>query len=434
MTKAAEPAEKEPLLYLKQVRIQQHAPILNAKVDFKPGLNIIIGPNGAGKTRFVILAGQSARTDIFPTEDSLNCELLFNYQQDIEVSFNTNDVVGGTPFNPHLNAIGLMNVREGRFVYPEFRYGGKLYSDKNCFTLSSAFPTFGIDHRRHAVITAEYGSPLRHMPLADDAVSLIFSPHKSMRLESEVSNETLDSVTRTLLTGAILMHLRKAYDARGWHQPEVKSRHIFPADEARELINRVAEQHLGALQPYLATYSAIEDIRLESYFQVYENTATQETIVKGLVLSYCIDGNWLPLSALSDGTKRLLYLITQLVSPAAQPGPNPLAPFTLFEPSKIIFLEEPELGIHPSQLHKLLSLIREVSREHQVIMTTHSPQVLDMLSEKELDRITICELDPKKGTQFHKLSATKKKQARAYMREELHLSDFWLHSDLENEA
>ena len=137
------------------------------------------------------------------------------------------------------------------------------------------------------------------------------------------------------------------------------------------------------------------------------------------MLSYCIDGNWLPLSALSDGTKRLLYLITQLTAAAAKPGQTPLAPFTLFEPSKIIFLEEPELGIHPSQLHKLLSLIREVSREHQVIMTTHSPQVLDMLSEKELDRITICALDPKKGTQFHKLSAAKKRQARAYMRDKL---------------
>ena len=241
-------------------------------------------------------------------------------------------------------------------------------------------------------------------------------------------------MNQTLLVEAIFTHLKEAYDFRGWHQFEVQPRHIFPADEARDIINQVAEQHLGAFQPYLAAHSAIENIRLESYFQVYENTATQETIVKGLVLSYCIDGNWLPLSALSDGTKRLLYLITQLTAAAAKPGQTPLAPFTLFEPSKIIFLEEPELGIHPSQLHKLLSLIREVSREHLVIMTTHSPQVLDMLSEKELDRITICALDPKKGTQFHKLSAAKKRQARAYMREELHLSNFWRYSYLENEA
>ena len=67
-------------------------------------------------------------------------------------------------------------------------------------------------------------------------------------------------------------------------------------------------------------------------------------------------------------------------------------------------------------------------------MTTHSPQVLDMLSEKELDRITICTLDPKKGTQFRKLSREKQAQARRYMKEELHLSDYWRYSYLEDEA
>lgn len=98
---------------------------------------------------------------------------------------------------------------------------------------------------------------------------------------------------------------------------------------------------------------------------------------------------------------------------------------------KIIFLEEPELGIHPKQLTKLLNLIREVSKEHQVIMTTHSPQVLDMLTEKELDRITVCTLDPKKGTQFHKLSRAKQAQTRTYMREVGFLSDYWRYSFLE---
>ncbi len=434
MTKAAKPAEKEPLLYLKQVRIRNHAPIFDAKVDFKPGLNIIIGPNGAGKTRFISLAGQSALIDALPTEDSLNCELLFGYNNDVEVHFHDEIPVEGALSSAYLASAKGVDIRVGRFVKPKVRFKGQAQWDDRCSSLSIPFETLGINTRKHVVITAQYGSPLQHLPLADDAASLLFSPSKGMLLDSEMPNKALDLVMGSLLTAAILIHLIQAYRNREWHQPEVKPRHIFPADEARELINRVAKQHLDALQPYLATYSAIEDVRLESYFQVYDNTATQETIVKGLVLSYCIDGNWLPLSALSDGTKRLLYLITQLVSPAAQPGPTPLAPFTLFEPSKIIFLEEPELGIHPSQLHKLLSLIREVSREHQVIMTTHSPQVLDMLSEKELDRITICELDPKRGTQFHKLSAAKKKQARTYMREELHLSDFWLHSNLENEA
>lgn len=99
--------------------------------------------------------------------------------------------------------------------------------------------------------------------------------------------------------------------------------------------------------------------------------------------------------------------------------------------AKIIFLEEPELGIHPHQLHRLLSLIREVSSKSQIIMTTHAPQVLDMLGANELDRITVCSLDPEKGTQFHKLTEEKQEQARVYMQEVGFLSDYWRYSYLE---
>ena len=111
-------------------------------------------------------------------------------------------------------------------------------------------------------------------------------------------------------------------------------------------------------------------------------------------------------------------------------GILPTAPVFSISP-KIILVEEPELGIHPHQFHQLLGLIREVSREHQVIMTTHATQTLDMLSKNELDRITICELDPKKGTQFRKLSAKRKAKAKAYMQHDSYLSDFWRFSNLE---
>ena len=106
--------------------------------------------------------------------------------------------------------------------------------------------------------------------------------------------------------------------------------------------------------------------------------------------------------------------------------------FQLRDFNKIILLEEPELGIHPQQLQLLLQLIREVSRKHQVILTTHSPQTLDMLSGQELDRITICEYVPGEGTQMRKLSAAKKAKAKAYLRDQGFLSEFWRFSNLED--
>ena len=101
------------------------------------------------------------------------------------------------------------------------------------------------------------------------------------------------------------------------------------------------------------------------------------------------------------------------------------------EIDKIFLLEEPELGIHPDQLHKLLLFLREQSEKRQIIITTHSPQVLDMLNENELDRITICELDEKKGTQFRNLKKAQIATAKKYMKEVGFLSDYWRYGSLE---
>ena len=203
-------------------------------------------------------------------------------------------------------------------------------------------------------------------------------------------------------------------------------------EEVKQLIKQVINVYLTRFNDYLSLYSPILAVRCSELFQVYRNTVQEELIVKGVVLEYQIGEDWLPFSALSDGTKRLFYILTEILSPTSVTFDRDSGAIKVFDRSKIILLEEPELGIHPDQLQKLLTLIREVSDKHQVIMTTHSPQVLDMLRKDELDRITICELDPKKGTQFRKLSAATKAKAKAYMRDDSYLSDFWRFSTLES--
>ena len=51
-TPPAAPAAAQPY-YLQRAHIKDFLSIRDAKVDFKPGLNIIIGANGSGKTNFV---------------------------------------------------------------------------------------------------------------------------------------------------------------------------------------------------------------------------------------------------------------------------------------------------------------------------------------------------------------------------------------------
>jgi predicted ATPase len=66
--------------------------------------------------------------------------------------------------------------------------------------------------------------------------------------------------------------------------------------------------------------------------------------------------------SMSDGTLRSLGLIMAVFQ-----KPNP----------SVLVIEEPEATIHPGALGAILDLIRRASKTMQVIVTTHSPELLD---------------------------------------------------------
>lgn len=64
----------------------------------------------------------------------------------------------------------------------------------------------------------------------------------------------------------------------------------------------------------------------------------------------------------SDGTIRLVALLAALYQPI---------------PPSLIVLEEPEMGLHPGMLGALAEIIIEASDRMQVLVTTHSPDLMD---------------------------------------------------------
>lgn len=69
---------------------------------------------------------------------------------------------------------------------------------------------------------------------------------------------------------------------------------------------------------------------------------------------------------LSDGTLRFLFLLTVLASP---------------NPAPVIAIDEPETGLHPSMLPIVAEYAVQASSKAQVILTTHSPQLLDAFTD-----------------------------------------------------
>jgi predicted ATPase len=74
-----------------------------------------------------------------------------------------------------------------------------------------------------------------------------------------------------------------------------------------------------------------------------------------------------PAINMSDGTLRALAVLTSL--------------FQFGEPeratARLIGIEEPETALHPAAAGLLLDCLREGARERQVVITTHSPDLLD---------------------------------------------------------
>jgi len=76
---------------------------------------------------------------------------------------------------------------------------------------------------------------------------------------------------------------------------------------------------------------------------------------------------------LSDGMLRFLLLCTALLNPIA-PG--------------FIAVDEPETGLHPKLLPIVADVIRSASQRTQVLVTTHSPQLLNSFSLEDIAVMT----------------------------------------------
>jgi len=96
----------------------------------------------------------------------------------------------------------------------------------------------------------------------------------------------------------------------------------------------------------------------------------------GSLQLYLIEGNRsVPAHRLSDGTLRYLCLLAILLD--ASPAP-------------LIVIEEPELGLHPDVLPTLRDLMVAASERTQLIVTTHSTQLVDAMTDYA-DSVLVCD-------------------------------------------
>ena len=113
---------------------------------------------------------------------------------------------------------------------------------------------------------------------------------------------------------------------------------------------------------------------------------------KGLYFKFVGDGQPVPASQVSDGLLLVLAYLAILYLP---------------EPPRVLLIEEPENGIHPKRLQDVLTILRDLVKEQshtQVILTTHSPYVVDLFEPNE---VTLCRKEDDGSISTHRLSDSK---------------------------
>lgn len=92
-----------------------------------------------------------------------------------------------------------------------------------------------------------------------------------------------------------------------------------------------------------------------------------------------------PVASMSDGTVRALGILVALFQSGNGAGPR----------VPLVGIEEPEIALHPAAAGLLLDCIREASQTTQVIVTSHSP---DLLDDEKLDAGSILAVNAAGGS------------------------------------
>ncbi|MEX6687105.1 ATP-binding protein [Danxiaibacter flavus] len=352
--------------YITHVNLSGYKSIQNLECDFEDGLNIIIGDNGSGKSNFFEFLHFCFTGEV---------NRLYNFSAGVEL----NGKPGLIEWNNTLKVF-----EEGHELY------GLPYTDVPNFPLRYEFVQFNMPHELSV--------------LADELV-INFDLNKS-----KIASGAIKPIAPLFATHFVRIVNRILRNTRS-----------ITDDLLLEQLNTAFNIDYATFKESVGAYTPVEDIRISNALRI-SKVSSDVVEIRNLLFEYKINGSWFSWNGLSDGTKRMIYLIGVLCG--YNSADQSIAP-------KVVFIEEPEIGIHPHQLHLILNFLRERSKNQQIFISTHSPQVLDILNADELNKIIIAEITAKDGTKFRHLSEAEMNKAQLYFKDEGLLSEYWRFSDLQ---
>ena len=406
--------DNEKKLHLSKAHLTGFKSIKDLEFELKPGLNILIGKNGSGKSNLLeFLNGvlDAFYSRIGPNYRSADITILgsgnvaFHYstkKHQLRLS-DPNDVMIDQLYQHKLSVddVVIYNDFDESLSSPTFEYKGKKYRIGTRFF--TALPKLGYGYFMPLYI--KFNMPQYLLGFTAPGRIYIMND-KSMDWEIHLHGFLHHAVY--LLNDSIAEYY---FDLQEDHSDEIAWKMVSEKLSAESIMRGIKLEE--DVRDNLALYTPIKDYRISDNINVTSDESS--LTINNIFVEYLVNGQWLPWSHLSDGTRRMFYIISEVT----------------VKHSGLILIEEPELGIHPHQFHLIMKFLEEQARHKQIIISTHSPKTLDVLGQDELDQIMIAEYDKAKGTQIKRMTELQKEKAKGYMRDVGFLSDYWLMSDLE---
>jgi predicted ATPase len=322
--------------FVTRVQLRNYRSIAGCDVRLEP-FTILVGPNGSGKSNFLDalrLTSESLRTSLDHAlrERSGVAEVLRKSSGHpnhfgVRLDFHLDGSPGYFVFEVAARTAGAYEIQ-----HEACAWGGARYEVKVGNVVHPPGPVSPpASHDRLYLVNAA-GLP-QFRPVFDSLSTMGFyniSPAKIRALQAPDQGDLLDREGTNL--ASVLERLGKA-------SPTVKTR---------------IEEYLARVVPGIEGFDPSRVGHMETIEFRQRVVGSKQP--------------WrFPAINMSDGTLRALAVLTAL--------------FQFAEPeratARLIGIEEPETALHPAAAGLLLDCLREGARERQVVITTHSPDLLD---------------------------------------------------------
>ena len=196
-------------------------------------------------------------------------------------------------------------------------------------------------------------------------VKFVFSPEDATYIHYDV----IRSFDRPLIHGDLMEKMadKNVKSELDWQLYQLQRRYL---DYQVNIGNRIIEC-LTSGRPDEATTTSLPKTKFQDLIDDLFGETGKTIIRKSNEILFEQDGDTLYPYQLSSGEKQLLVILLTVLVQDNQSG--------------VLFMDEPEVSLHVEWQQRLISLIRELNPNVQIVLTTHSPA---MIMDGWMDAVT----------------------------------------------